>query len=535
MDHLGLASVSQDRILPVLSPGVNVQTVHPRYWSVYSWFLTEFWEQDLPRTRAAWGRFLKPRERIFVAAVLLCPRHGASMPEVAGKRRVGADVQLGLEAFDPMAPYFKAARGGHGIYASAIAQLGLAIGERDTDQFRCDAPTNAGRAVGQALREWVAGTTYYRDYFGSTEDLVPAAVVAAYSEKICLCRLHEGPDLPLIEDAFLHGGPDEEATRRRASLRMICDISSQTSDEAVEGWDFRQLVYYRSDDSGRTYVPSDPELLETARRWRLYQLREVQAWSLNRWLQHVNGWGLLEGGDRAPIPIDDVLATVDAADFPALADLLGIDDPGLGAHDPLDLLLDWVRSQGHIDGDLDDPWDPAAPACEERLLDLVWDQTAQGDHVTAALLGLLAACALRVWPLEYQLRYADDWPLLAAGGSRRVSVTRHLDAMRSLDEGGATIAECGRWLLEHFVIRQHHRVALGKLPDDTFRLRLDAGRVWFVDERVAVEMNDSRFRALSTCASELHWTKPMNAADHRLHLRGKRLLAHGDLSAGRIS
>ena len=58
LDHLGLASVSQDRILPSLSPGINVLTVHPRYWSVYCWLLTEFWERDLPRTKAAWGRFL---------------------------------------------------------------------------------------------------------------------------------------------------------------------------------------------------------------------------------------------------------------------------------------------------------------------------------------------------------------------------------------------------------------------------------------------------------------------------------------------
>ena len=34
-DHLGLGSVSSDQILPKLSPGIVVQTVHPRYWSFY--------------------------------------------------------------------------------------------------------------------------------------------------------------------------------------------------------------------------------------------------------------------------------------------------------------------------------------------------------------------------------------------------------------------------------------------------------------------------------------------------------------------
>jgi hypothetical protein len=56
MDHLGLASVSQDQILRALSPGINVLTIHPRYWSFYLWLLTEFWERDLPRTQIAWGR-----------------------------------------------------------------------------------------------------------------------------------------------------------------------------------------------------------------------------------------------------------------------------------------------------------------------------------------------------------------------------------------------------------------------------------------------------------------------------------------------
>lgn len=32
-DHLGLGSVVTDRILPRLSPAINVLTVHPRYWS----------------------------------------------------------------------------------------------------------------------------------------------------------------------------------------------------------------------------------------------------------------------------------------------------------------------------------------------------------------------------------------------------------------------------------------------------------------------------------------------------------------------
>lgn len=311
MDHLGLASVSQDQILRALSPGINVLTVHPRYWSVYTWLLTEFWERDLPRTHAAWGRFLKPRERIFVAAVLSCPRHGTDIPEVAGKRRVGKEIDDGATEFDPGAPYLKNSRGGYPIYASAIAQLGLILLERDTAQFHCDAPTESGRGLGLTVRDWVGDTTYYRDHFDDTDVPVPSAVVTKFAERICLCRLTDGPDQPLVQDAFLHGGDPGDQIRRRASLRLICDLSTQTAAEPVEGWEFRQLIYYRADDQGRSFKAANPDIEATARRWRLYQHRELVAWACNRWLRRISLWGLDRGGDRVPIPFAECLVFCD--------------------------------------------------------------------------------------------------------------------------------------------------------------------------------------------------------------------------------
>lgn len=67
-DHLGLGSVSSDRILPTVSPGINVLTIHPRYWSFYSWVLDGFWATGLPRTRSAFRDFHRPREALFAMA-----------------------------------------------------------------------------------------------------------------------------------------------------------------------------------------------------------------------------------------------------------------------------------------------------------------------------------------------------------------------------------------------------------------------------------------------------------------------------------
>lgn len=529
MDHLGLASVSQDRILPALSPGINVLTIHPRYWSVYGWLLTEFWERDLPRTNAAWGRFLKPRERSFVAAVLSCPRHGLDIPEVGGKRRVGSEVAAGATEFDPLAPYLKDSRGGYPIYASAIAQLGLSVIGRDTGQFGCDAPTDTGRSLGLVLRSWLEPTRYYRDHFEAADEPVPADVIVELADKLCLCRLVDGPELPLLEDVFLHGGDPRQAESRRSSLRFICDLSAKTKADPVEGWDFRSLIYYGADDQGRSYSPGSKELVPTLRRWRLYQLRELQAWACNRWLRWISRWGLAAGGDRSPILLDEVLATAEAADFTRLASALGLPSPRLRPSHGIEKLTEWIRDAAEIEGDLDDPWELNAAASEHRILDQVWDLDLDGPEVPAAAVAILVATSLRLWPLEYQLKYATDWSLVAAGGQRRLSVARVVDDLRHHSKAGSTIGDVARWLCEHYVIRQHHRVALGKLPDDTFRLRLDAGRVWFVDEPVAVEMNDPRYRALSTCAAEIGWTGPMNRANHAVTKRGRILLRTGDL------
>ena len=71
-DHLGLASVSSDQILPTLSPTVNVLTLHPRYHSFYVFLLDEFCRRDRPHTPREWVRFFRPREYIFSVGAHLC-------------------------------------------------------------------------------------------------------------------------------------------------------------------------------------------------------------------------------------------------------------------------------------------------------------------------------------------------------------------------------------------------------------------------------------------------------------------------------
>jgi len=87
-----------------------------------------------------------------------------------------------------------------------------------------------------------------------------------------------------------------------------------------------------------------------------------------------------------------------------------------------------------------------------------------------------------------------------------------------------------RSLVLDYVIRQHERVAMSKLPDDTFRFRRDGDRLRFSTLRAEAGFNDSRFTAVSTIVAELGLAGGLQSADHALTTTGARLLTTGDLA-----
>lgn len=212
-DHLGLGSVSSDQILPKLSPGIVVQTVHPRYWSFYVFLLDEFWRRDLPRTRRDFSRFYRPREGIFAVGAHLCdrpehPRDGL-MQAIVGTIRAGALARQDPPVYDAQFNYIKDALGGYGLYYSAsIAAMGLTLTALPGAGLPFDTPTPEGRILASAFRDAIAVTTYYREYFDDDAAQVPGDVVLEYIRAACLCQLQTGhsPDRPLLRDVFLHAG-----------------------------------------------------------------------------------------------------------------------------------------------------------------------------------------------------------------------------------------------------------------------------------------------------------------------------------------
>ena len=540
-DHLGLGSVVTDQILPRLSPGINVLTIRPRYWSFYAFVLNEFWKRDLPRTKAALRAWYRPLECIFSVACSLCegPDHRG---EPIGTRRIGRLVGES-ENFDPRFDYMDSPMGGYGLYYATVMQsVGLVALANRGIGIPVDAVTPEGQAVAEAFRSMVSDTEYYRSWIDRHDERVPREVVAEYGQRACFCRLREPDaiDRPLLVDAFLHMGNTAEASRRRRTLRFMCELSAQTSASPVDESSFRRLVYYgadhgEGDPEGPTFVPTE-STLSTARRWRLYQTREYFNASINEMWRRLICWGLQQDGDHYPVPMADVLESLTSIDFASFASSIGVDLPntGLSAGSTINELLEWVTSVGAVSGELDDRWNLHAELTEDAIIKWLGygrSSTAAGADRLAASLALLAFVAARLWKTELALLAHEDWFPVRAGGRLRLGMQRFLNKLREFADDGATVQQVTEWLTRDYVISQHERVATAKLSStgDTFRFRREAGRLRFFPKGAQAGMNNSRFNALATFLFELGWAGYLYEEHHGLSAEGEKMRLAGDL------
>lgn len=542
-DHLGLGSVVTDRILPRLSPGINVLTVHPRYWSFYAFVLSEFWHRDLPRTKAALREWYRPLECVYSVACTLCegPDHHLSP---VGARRIGPLVASNPKGFDPRFDYIDTGMGGFGLYYATVMQsLGLVVLADPKLGVPVDAVTPEGQRVADAFRSVISETDYFKSWIGHHDKKVPHDVVAEYGERACLCRLREAGalDRPLLVDAFLHLGDPISTGSRRETLRLMCELAAQVDGAPITEPSFRRLMYYGADyeedswSAGPTFDPT-PEVLRAARRWRLYQAREYYNAALNEMWRRLTHWGLAQDGDTYPVPMKAVLASLRGIDFEAFCTSSEIDppNPSIHADTPFAELLAWVSEVGDISGGLDDRWNLDATLTEDWIIEWLGygrGSSTTGSDTLAAALTLIAFVAARLWKPELALVEPADWFPVVEGGADRLGMQRFLTDLRQRSAAGATVGEVLQWLTLDYVIGQHERVAVAKLPTtgDTFRFRREAGRLRFFGKDAPVGPNDSRYGALSTFLFELGWSGYLREADHPLSSEGQQLRAHGDL------
>ncbi len=536
-DHLGLGSVSSDRILPSLSPAINVLTIHPRYWSFYSWVLDDFWATGLPRTRQAFRDFYRPREALFSMACHVCdaPEHATLVSNVVGSRRISPRSKDG--SFDPQFDYIKEELGGYGLYYRSVMELmGALVIAAPANRFPYDAPTPTGRALAAAFRQAVASTEITRMLeAGDLTTPVSHEVLVEFARVACLCQLRvaDNQDLPLLQDLFLHSGGQDEAVTRSQTLRMMLDLSFCRQSEGITQDDFRQIIYFR-ELSGSHYVPRE-DLLDVARRWRVYQGREYFGYVFNRLLRWVSRRGLAEtDSGLTPMPTDRLWELVTESLDASSSDVsLALALPDVTASTQTAALLEELKKGVDIVPGPDGPWTRNA-LDEHALYQACQDSDIDDGRTLVALLALILLIRERFGLPARGLDYLSERTLLAEGGALRNGVARFMHLLNQRMLLQPTLAELSRWLIEDFVIVQHERVATAKLPDDTFRLRRVGNCLRFFAHEVPAVFNDSRFLALSTTVHELGWISTLREPSRELTTTGRSLLTDGDLPTGAI-
>jgi hypothetical protein len=260
-DPLGLQTITQDRITPVLLPAILVNSSRARYFSFAPFLLLEFEERRFPASNDVLSDFIKQRELEYAVAVQLCSNGcGAISAGNVGKNNADAALTHAVDDLIPRGESIETYLGAYGLnYRSPLTDLGVVIqkgtvyrttGEEQVTPVDVLALNKRARALGEAFRDAVADTEYYRDWFVG-EAPIPIPVLRAYAERACVCRLPEyGREQELIRSIFFTPPPGEQPPfvardvdqRRRSFALLLREIEREP---AVAGSDsaFRSAVW----------------------------------------------------------------------------------------------------------------------------------------------------------------------------------------------------------------------------------------------------------------------------------------------------
>jgi hypothetical protein len=540
-DHLGLGSVSSNQILQHLAVGINVLTVHPRYYSFYVFLLDEFWNRTNKnnRTHQRWIEFYRPRAYIYSLATHFCDQHEPDeLDKVVGSQKTTGKARETLDEYDTQFNYIKSSLGGYGLYYRTVMdELGIVIlDSRLPHKNAIDMPTEKGKEIAAAFREAVEDTQYYRKYFRQNIATIPRGIITEYGRKACLCQLkaQSAPDRRILLGQFLHGisfgfVDNTNAINRHETMRLFLDIADQTDGHEINENTFRQLLYFGEATNGAQYTPR-PDIKNTNEQWRLYQLREYYSYALNAMWWYLCEWGLNNRGDIYPVPTAVIWDTLDDwLTFDTLAHKFNLPSPQFTANSPFSDLLEWLQNIVNPDNEFDKSCSLSSRINENKLYEFAAKDRSP-DACMAGMSLMLGLTALRF--MESPYRKSDNWKLISGmGHDGRRSVEDFMRQLgRKLKESNPTIKDIVQWLLRDYAILQHQIIATSKLPENTFRFRREGNGIIFFPHYNALEFRDSRFSAISTTVHELGLCGNFRKPKHPLTGDGVRLLERGALS-----
>jgi hypothetical protein len=487
-DPLGLQTTTQDRLMPLLLPGILELSRRARYFSFYAFLLAEYRDRRMPAdTKSLWA-FIKRREWDFGLATQRCPRCESSP---VGARRLGG-LALGPGPF-PRGESVESPQGGYGLYyrspmaeVGVVAKAGALLGGQPIP-IDVLYDTDRARRLAGSFTTAVEHTTYYQRAMWTTDDL-PAEVIDEYAEAACLCQLRDRvEERAAVHEALFGTDPAGSRDVDGEGVLSGADVDVPPTGAVVPD----QGVMQRRRSVGHYLVvlDADPAVVasESAYREGLWSPPEPRS----------DGHAVVSGQWAAVIAKDvwqeaicsvwsefcraglartrDLGRGLTWAESHAVAASLAGGPPVLDAESPTAVLAARLAA-GTLtvaDGDGAEEEVTAAPLDELRQL------TYRLDTASSGLIVLLELAR------RMENRSGPGWAQAADIGSGwQPSVAAVAAGLRSHLAEEPAVADTLWWMVSRFVVPVHERIAYSKLPEFTFRFRWEDGLLRFYDHGV---------------------------------------------------
>ncbi len=524
-DPLGLQTTTQDRLMPVLLPGILELTTRARYFSFHAFLLSEYRLKHLPSDETSLAAFIRQREWEFGLAVQRCPRHCGLSP--VGARRLG-NLAQGAGPF-PRGESVESRLGGYGLYyrtpmaeVGVVARAGTMLGDTPIPIDVLHQTERAER-LANGFRSAVEGTEYFQRKLMLTSESLPASVIDEYAEVACLCRLQEFPDeREAVQDALFGTDPPEEqpppTEEADTTAGVLVSEGTALADAAVEQrrrsvGHFLSLVNQRpaavdSESAYRDALWAPPELRNQAHgliadQWAALVAKDV-------WQDAIcSVWSdFCRAGLARSRAIGRGL-TWDETREVALALVSG--PPALDP-EQLTTALDASLAAGTLPGPDGTPVSIAGANLETlRRLTTNLDSASSGLVVLLELARRTAERTGEGW--VQASRVASGW---------QPSVAAVIAALETHLNDEPKIAETLWWLVSRFVLPVHERIAYSKLPEFTFRFRWEDGLLRFYDQGMGrFPLAGIRHNALTSLTQDLGLWDAGQDGTARLTERGR--------------
>lgn len=460
-DPLGLQTITLDRIMPALLPGVLTLSERARYLTIYPFLLFEYQQRRLAADNASLGDFIRMREYELCLAMQLCPRQCGAAKAI-GSERARPDARAAPSEF-PRRLSVESSMGGYGLYyrsplmdLDVVVPAGAALGETTT---RIDvlAASEHAQVLATTFRDAIAETTYAKHHMHGV-DPIPLGVIEELAEVACLCGLDQRPaEQHAIRNAYFEqnrADRAEQVEQRRRAFALFLDQLDRHPDVAVEDRAFRRGTIDAFHATSGGTGPS----AEAYASWGALAMKEcVQDAICSLWTEFCRRGLELQEHD------------------------------GMTRGDLQQFIGSQLAAAGSFEvGDTAVAWDPGQQLGELRQAILGAADGMHWEDVRAWTKGqntAMSGLAALLWfegHMPDQAEVLPPWGWVALQNSdHQLGFLRTISAVRSELATQPTIAAALEWALRTLVIGPHEVIAYSKLPESTFRFCWEEGRLRF--------------------------------------------------------